>query len=157
LRQIFPAAQQQGGCRAGSLRYTRSWAIAGKGEFVSTNFSRVLAAIAVTATISSATFADDDFPIVGTYAKDQVCKGDGSSQADALVRITRREINSSMGQCTILGTRREGKTFMVHVECKVPGDQVILGDVTFTQRDDNALDFDDQDHTAPAVLHKCGQ
>jgi hypothetical protein len=30
-----------------------------------------------------------------------------------------------------------------------------MGDATFIQRDDNALDFDDQDHTSPAVLHKC--
>jgi hypothetical protein len=43
----------------------------------------------------------------------------------------------------------------MQVECKVPGDQIILGDVTFTQRDANVLDFDDQDHTSPAVLYKC--
>jgi len=24
-------------------------------------------------------------------------------------------------------------------------------------RDDRTLDFDDQDHTSPAVLHKCGE
>jgi hypothetical protein len=37
----------------------------------------------------------------------------------------------------------------------MPGDLTIMGDATFIQRDDNALDFDDQDHTSPAVLHKC--
>ena len=31
----------------------------------------------------------------------------------------------------------------------------IQGDVTFTQREANVLDFDDQDHTSPAVLYRC--
>jgi hypothetical protein len=60
-----------------------------------------------------------------------------------------------MGVCTILHRRRDGRTVAAQIECKVPGDQVILGDVTFTLRDDNAIDFDDQDHTSPAVLYRC--
>ena len=55
----------------------------------------------------------------------------------------------------ILDRTQEGKTFSMQVECKVPGDQFIQGDVTFTQREANILDFDDQDHTSPAVLYKC--
>ena len=122
--------------------------------------SRALATIAVIAcaviTWASAPMAaDEDFPIVGTYMKDQVCRGDGSDHADLLVKITRVSIQSSLGSCTILNRRRDGRTFWAHVECKIPGDLTILGDVTFKQRDDNALDFDDQDHISPAVLYKC--
>jgi hypothetical protein len=117
--------------------------------------SRALATIAVIACALAPAAADDDFPIVGTYMKDQVCRGDGSDRADLLVKITRANIQSSLGSCTILNRRRDGRTIWVHVECKLPGDLTILGDVTFKQRDDNALDFDDQDHTSPAVLYKC--
>src|SRR5262249_6958638 len=120
------------------------------------NVSRVLAVIAVTAVFSTPVPADDDFPIIGTYLKDQVCTGDGSEHADLLVKITRVAIQSTMGYCTILNRRRKDRTIWVQVECKIPGDLTVLGDVTFKQRDDNALDFDDQDHTSPAVLYKCG-
>jgi hypothetical protein len=99
--------------------------------------------------------ADDGLVIAGTYTKDQPCKDDGSDPADALVTITRDAIESTLGSCTILDTTRNGKAVSMQVECKVPGDQIILGDVTFTQRDANVLDFDDQDHTSPAVLYKC--
>ena len=99
---------------------------------------------------------ENELPIVGIYKKDEACKGDGSDRADLLVKITRREIQSTMGSCSILNQRRDGKAILVHVQCAMPGDLVILGEVTFTPRDDNALDFDDQDHTSPAVLHKCG-
>jgi hypothetical protein len=99
--------------------------------------------------------ADDGLPIAGTYTKDQPCKGDGSDPADSLVTISRDAIESTLGSCTILDTTQDGKAISMQVECKVPGDQIILGDVTFTQRDANVLDFDDQDHTSPAVLYKC--
>ena len=117
--------------------------------------SRALATIAVIAAASAPVAGDDDFPIVGTYMKDQVCKGDGSDRTDLLVKITRVNIQSSLGFCAILNKRRDGRTIWVHVECKMPGDLTVLGDVSFRQRDDNALDFDDQDHTSPAVLYKC--
>ena len=112
----------------------------------------VLAALAATVT---PVFSDDDFPIVGTYTKDEACKGDNARREDLLVRITRQNVESSMASCTILNRRRNGRAFQLHLECKMPGDLTIMGDATFIQRDDNALDFDDQDHTSPAVLHKC--
>jgi hypothetical protein len=101
-------------------------------------------------------FGDEEFPIVGLYTKDQACKGDASKRADLQVKITGQNIVSDMGSCAILNKRRNGRAFLVQVECKMAGDLTLLGDVTFTQRDDNTLDFDDQDHTSPAVLHRCG-
>ena len=106
-------------------------------------------------TVSAFAVADDELSIAGTYTKDQPCKGDGSDPADAVVTITRDAIQSALGSCTILDTSQDGKAISMQVECKVPGDQIIQGDVTFTQREANVLDFDDQDHTSPAVLYKC--
>jgi hypothetical protein len=114
-----------------------------------------VAVLAVRAAALTPVFSDDDFPIVGTYTKDEACKGDNARREDLLVKITRQNVESSMASCTILNRRRDGRAFQVHLECRMPGDLTIMGDATFIQRDDNALDFDDQDHTSPAVLHKC--
>jgi hypothetical protein len=111
--------------------------------------------LAVLAAAVTPVLSDDDFPIVGTYTKDEICKGDTAQRDDLLVKITRQLVESSMASCTILNRRRDGRAFQLHLECRMPGDLTIMGDATFIQRDDNALDFDDQDHTSPAVLHKC--
>ena len=100
---------------------------------------------------------EDDFPITGTYMQNQTCKGDGSDRADLRVKITRKDIESNMGYCTILHTKREGKTIAAQVECRIPSGDVILGDVTFTPREEGTLDFEDQDHTSSAVLYKCAE
>lgn len=112
-------------------------------------------ALAALLLVSSAVVAEDDFPIVGTYLRDIVCTGNGSHRPDLLVTITQLRIESPMGSCNILSRKRVGKAISAHLECKVPGDQLILGDVTFTIRDDKTLDFEDQDHTSDATLHRC--
>jgi hypothetical protein len=100
---------------------------------------------------------DDDFPIAGTYMRDVACTGDGSHRPDLLVTITRERIESPMGNCNILSRKRVGQAISAHVECKIPGDQLILGDVTFTVRDEKTLDFEDQDHTSDATLYRCSK
>lgn len=114
-----------------------------------------LAVVAVMALIGALAQGEEGFSISGTYTKDASCQGEAAKRDDLRVRITENRIESSMGVCTILHRRRDGRTVAAQIECKVPGDQVILGDVTFTLRDDNAIDFDDQDHTSPAVLYRC--
>jgi hypothetical protein len=114
-----------------------------------------LAVVAVMALIGAVAQGEEGFSISGTYTKDASCQGEAAKRDDLRVRITENRIESSMGVCTILHRRRDGRTVAAQIECKVPGDQVILGDVTFTLRDDNAIDFDDQDHTSPAVLYRC--
>jgi hypothetical protein len=114
-----------------------------------------LAVVAVMALIGAVAQGEEGFSISGTYTKDASCQGEAAKRDDLRVRITENGIESSMGVCTILHRRRDGRTVAAQIECKVPGDQVILGDVTFTLRDDNAIDFDDQDHTSPAVLYRC--
>ncbi len=97
----------------------------------------------------------DEFPIAGTYLRDMVCVGNGPPRSDLMVTITPKRIESTMANCNILSHKRVGQTVSAHVECMMPGNQPILGDVTFTIRDDKTLDFEDQDHTSDATLHKC--
>ena len=115
---------------------------------------RGAAILAVLAATLTPVFSDDDFPIVGTYTKDEACKGDNARREDLLVKITRQNVESSMASCTILSRRRDGRAFQVHLECRMPGDLTIMGDATFIQRDDNGLDRRPGPHS-PAVLHKC--
>jgi hypothetical protein len=114
-----------------------------------------LLSIVVLAVLASQVQAEDDFPIVGTYTENQVCKPDGSDPGVSRVKITRRDIDSVFGLCTILSRKRQGATYVVHVECKSPSGSQMLGDVNFTPREDKAIDFSDQDQTYKAVLYKC--
>jgi len=106
---------------------------------------------------STPVVGEEDLPIAGTYAKGRVCRGDGSDPADLLVKITGKAIESNMGSCSILGKKRNGKTFSLQLECTIRGNLVLLSDVTFTLRNDNMLDFVDEYNTSPAVLHKCSE
>jgi hypothetical protein len=113
--------------------------------------------LTIVALLSLATpvHAEDDFPIVGTYTENQACKADGADAGVSRVKITSRDIDSVFGLCTILSKKREGATYMVHVECKGPGGSQMLGDVNFTPRADRTIDFSDQDQTYKAILYRC--
>jgi hypothetical protein len=119
--------------------------------------ARSASALVALLLVSQPVFGEDDFPIAGTYMRDIACTGNGSHRPDLLVTITHKRIESPMGSCNILSRKRVGPAISAHVECKVPGDQLILGDVTFTIRDDKTLDFEDQDHTSDATLHRCAE
>ena len=114
-----------------------------------------LLSIVVLAVLASQVHAEEDFPIVGTYTENQACKPDGSDPGVSRVKITPRDIDSVFGLCTILSRKRQGATYVVHVECKSPSGSQMLGDVNLTPRDDKAIDFSDQDQTYKAVLYKC--
>ena len=114
----------------------------------------VAGALVVAGTVLA--LAEEDFPIAGTYTENRPCAGADASVAR--VKITASEIDSSVfGLCTILEKKREGNKFSIHVECKGPGGAVMLGDIAFTIKPDNTLDFADQDNTYKAVLYKCPQ
>ena len=119
-------------------------------------FKVKVAALSVVAcvTLGAAVRGEDDFPITGTYTENRACAGADASVLR--VKITTRDIDSPiLGLCSILGKKRDGAKIFVHVECKGPGGAVMLGDVSFTIKPDNTLDFADQDNTYKAVLHKC--
>lgn len=117
---------------------------------------RVLASLACAALAPGAThaLAQDDFPIAGTYTENRACAGADASVPR--VKITARDIDSSVfGLCAILKKERDGDKISVHVECRGPGGTVMLGDIVFTIKPGNTLDFTDQDNTYKAVLYKC--
>jgi ABC-type antimicrobial peptide transport system ATPase subunit len=60
-----------------------------------------------------------------------------------------------MGLCKILEVKRNGNTFAVQVECSGPAGNQMLGNVTFTMREDQTIDFSDQDQSYKSVLHRC--
>jgi hypothetical protein len=95
----------------------------------------------------------DDFPLVGTYTENEPCEGAGPDVSR--VKITPTEIDSVFGLCSILDIKHDGNTFRVHIECKGAGGSQMLGDVSFIPRNDQIVDFSDQDQTYKAVLYKC--
>jgi hypothetical protein len=115
---------------------------------------RMLGIVAL-ATFVSPVLGADDFPLVGTYTENQVCKADSSDSGVSRVKITVDDIDSGFGLCTILSRKRKGATFALHVECKGPGGSRMMGDINFTPRDDKIVDFSAQDQTYKATLYKC--
>ena len=111
--------------------------------------------VAVVGVLFGAALADD-FPLVGNYTQNVACKGDGSDQAIAKVTILPQEIISNVGVCTILDKKTNGSSISAHVECKFAGGPLI-GDITFTPRPDNTIEFIDRDMTYKAVLYRCPQ
>ena len=112
-------------------------------------------AIAILGVFFGAALADD-FSLVGSYTQNVVCKGDGSDQTTAKVTISLQEIVSNVGVCTILDKKTNGTSISAHVECKFAGGPLI-GDITFTPRSDNTVEFIDRDMTYKAVLYRCPQ
>ena len=106
--------------------------------------------------VAGAALAADDFPLTGNYTQNVACKGDGSDPATAKVTISRDEIVSNVGICTILDKRQDGRSISAHVECKLAGGP-LMGDITFTLRPDNTVEFIDRDMTYKAVLYRCPQ
>ena len=101
-----------------------------------------------------ATFADDDFPLAGTYMQNVPCKGNASDNSALQVKISAKEIVSNVGVCTILDAKHDGDSTTAHVECKFPAGPLV-GDITFTLRPDKTVKFVDRDNTYNAILHRC--
>jgi hypothetical protein len=119
--------------------------------------SMVVASFALGGSAAPTTaFAGNDFPLVGNYTQNVACKGDGSDQTVARVTISPQEIVSNVGVCTILDRKQDGRSISAHVECKFAGGP-LMGDVTFTPRPDNTIEFIDGNMTYKAVLYRCPQ
>jgi hypothetical protein len=112
-------------------------------------------ALALVATgLSGVALAADDFPLAGNYTQNVACKGDGSDPAMAKVMISAQEIVSNVGVCSILDRKKDGDSFAAHVECKFPSGP-LMGNITFTPKPDNTVDFVDGNGTYKAVLYRC--
>ncbi len=110
--------------------------------------------VATGLSLVGAAWADDAISINGNYTQNVDCKGDGTDAPAAKVTISSQEIVSNVGVCTILDSKQNGGSMLLHVECKFAGGP-LMGDITFTPRPDNTVEFVDRDMTYKAILHRC--
>jgi len=96
----------------------------------------------------------DDFWLIGNYTQNVPCKGDGTDPAEVKVKVTTQAIDSKIGVCTFLDTKPDGKSVKAHVECQFPAGP-LMGDITFTQKPNNTIDFVDLDKTYTSTLYRC--
>ena len=113
--------------------------------------------LALTAGAGAAPLSED-FWLLGDYTQNVPCKGDGSDPAELKVKVTTTEIDSNVGVCTFIDARVDGngKSIKAHVECKFPAGP-LMGDITFTMKPNNTIDFVDRDKTYTATLYRCPQ
>jgi len=109
--------------------------------------------IALTAAASAGTLADN-FWLLGNYTQNKPCKGDGRDAAELKVKISTEEINSKVGICKFLDAKPDGNRINTHVECQFPAGP-LMGDITFTMKPNNTIDFVDRDKTYTATLYRC--
>jgi hypothetical protein len=107
----------------------------------------------VAVSLGAPAFADD-FPLTGNYTQNVPCKGDGTDPAAAKVTISPQKIISNTSACTILGTKRDGDSILVHVQCSFPSGP-LEGDFTFTPRPNNTIEFVEHESAYKATLHRC--
>ena len=99
--------------------------------------------------------AEGDFPIEGIFTQNEVCRGDGSKQQFALVKVTPQDVSYSGGVCTIDSKQLSGNSLSMRLTCKFTSGAVLSSGVTFTKKDDNTFDMAQQEGTYRAVLHRC--
>ena len=118
---------------------------------------RLCIGAAATFIAGSISFAQDEFPISGTYRQGRPCRDDDASSRKALVTITDRQITHPGGVCTIDDKRRQGNTVVMRTTCRDRRGKVLSGDVSFTVRDDKSLDMTAQNGSYTAVLNRCAE
>ena len=96
----------------------------------------------------------DDFWLIGNFTQNVACKGDGSDPVEIKVKITTEEIDSKVGVCKFLDAKVEAKKVSTHVECQFPAGP-LMGDITFTLKPNDTIDFVDRDKTSTATLYRC--
>jgi hypothetical protein len=117
-------------------------------------FTAGLALAVVAFSLSDRAIAADDFPLAGNYTQNVACKGDGTDPDAVKVSISPQEIVSNVGVCTVLDIKKNPDSYFAHVECKFAGGP-LMGDITFTPKPNNTVEFVDRDSTYKAVLYPC--
>jgi hypothetical protein len=108
---------------------------------------------ALTASATAATISEN-YWLLGNYTQNVPCKGDGSDPAEAKVQISAQEIDSKVGVCTFLDSKEDAKSIKLQVECQFAAGP-LMGEITFTQKSNNTVDFVDRDKTYTATLYRC--
>ena len=99
--------------------------------------------------------AEGDFPIEGIFTQNEICRGDGSKQQFALVKVTPQDVSYSGGVCTIDSKQLNGNSLSMRLTCKFTSGAVMASSISFTMKDNNTFDMAQQDGTYRAVLHRC--
>jgi hypothetical protein len=110
--------------------------------------------LGLAANANAAASLSDDFWLLGNFTQNVPCKGDGSDPAEAKVQISAQQIESKIGVCTFLDTKEDSKSIKLRVECQFPAGP-LMGEITFTQKPNNTIDFIDRDKTYNATLYRC--
>ena len=112
--------------------------------------------LALATDANAAAQLSDDFWLLGNFTQNVPCKGDGSDPVEAKVQISAQEIDSKVGVCTFLDSKEDSKSVKLHVECQFPAGP-LMGEITFTKKPNNTIDFVDRDKTYSATLYRCPQ
>jgi hypothetical protein len=137
--------------RIGSRQVRNRWI-----GFKRTFAKRTFALGAGLAMFLSCAFAEGEFPIEGTYTQNEMCRGDGSKQEFALVKVTAKDVSYSGGVCSIDSKQQDGDSLAMRVTCKFSASGAVMASgVTFTKKDNNTFDMAQQEGTYKAVLHRC--
>ncbi len=70
------------------------------------------------------------------------------------MKVTTTEIDSKVGACMFLDTKEDCKSLKAQVQCQFPAGP-LMGEITFTKKSDNIIDFVDRDKTYTATLYRC--
>ena len=95
-----------------------------------------------------------DHWLLGEFTQNAPCKGDGTDPAELKARISTDQIESKAGVCKFLDTQPEANRLKAHALCQFPAGPLI-GDFTFTRKDNGTIDFVDRDGTYTAILYRC--
>jgi len=109
---------------------------------------------ALTASANAATSLSDDFWLLGNFTQNVPCKGDGSDPVEVKVKVSTTEIDSKLGVCTFLDAKEDGKTLKAQVDCQLPSGPY-LGEIIFTQKSANVIDFADSNKAYTSILYRC--
>jgi hypothetical protein len=96
----------------------------------------------------------DDFWLLGDFTQNAPCKGDGTDPPEIKVKVTTQQIDSKVGVCKFLDAKPDGKRVNTQVECQFPAGP-LMGDITFTEKSNDRIDFIDRDKTYTATLYRC--
>ena len=94
-----------------------------------------------------------DHWLLGEFTQNAPCKGDASDPAELRARISTEQIESKACVCKFLDTQPEANRLKAHALCQFPAGPLI-GDFTFTRKDNGTIDFVDRDGTYTAILHR---
>jgi hypothetical protein len=109
---------------------------------------------ALTASANAATTLSDSFWLLGNFTQNVPCKGDGSDPVEVKVTVSTTQIDSKLGICTFLDAKEDGKTLKAQVDCQLPSGPY-MGEIVFTQKSANVIDFADSNKAYTSVLYRC--